>query len=256
MHFPTLSSYGVPLVSRKKPLRASSVLEFLRPNTSNVTSGPSGHPSSGIDAISGHISSGGSPVFSYICSFCSELSIFTLLIITLDRLFTILVPFHLKIRLTFTSARVSMLIVWFFVLSIALTPFLPISYFEHFYGRSGVCLALHITPEPFPGFEYSLFIFLGVNMSACLLIVLAYAGMYIVALKTHRAADQNPENNAVRNRKESRLARRMVLIISTNLACYLPISILSIMALANVAIPAEVRPFSSQIAKSEPSSLD
>jgi hypothetical protein len=31
---------------------------------------------------------------------------------------------------------------------------------RNFYGRSGVCLALHITPEKPSGWEYSVFVFL------------------------------------------------------------------------------------------------
>jgi relaxin family peptide receptor 2 len=160
----------------------------------------------------------------------------TLLVITLDRLLTILLPFHIAFRLTYTSARMMMLCIWLFVLLIALAPFLPFHYFDNFYGRSGVCLALHITPQRFPGWEYSIFIFLALNMLACILIILSYCAMYAVALKTGKAVQPSPQ----KNRKESRLARRMIVIILTNLACYLPISVMSLLALADVSIPEEV----------------
>ncbi|OWA49972.1 G-protein coupled receptor GRL101 [Hypsibius exemplaris] len=166
----------------------------------------------------------------------SELSILTLLVITLDRLLTILLPFHIAFRLTYTSARFMMASIWVFVLLIAMVPFLPLPYFDNFYGRSGVCLALHITPHRFPGWEYSVFIFLALNMLACILIILSYCIMYAVALRTGKAVHPSPQ----KNRKEARLARRMIVIILTNLGCYLPISIMSLLALSEVFIPEEV----------------
>ena len=39
-----------------------------------------------------------------------------------------------------------------------------------FYGRSGVCLALHITPDYPPGWEYSVFVFLGESISVVTII--------------------------------------------------------------------------------------
>ncbi|GAV01355.1 hypothetical protein RvY_12079-2 [Ramazzottius varieornatus] len=172
-------------------------------------------------------------VFSTVSS---ELSIFTLLLITLDRLLTILLPFHIDLRLSYASARIAVLLLWISVWTIALIPLLPLPYFQNFYGRSGVCLALHITPDRSPGWEYAVFIFLGLNMLACVLIILSYAGMYGVALRTHRAVEPSPQ----KSRQEARLARRMVLIVLTSLACYLPLSIMSLLALAGVSMPEEV----------------
>ncbi|XP_055343618.1 G-protein coupled receptor GRL101-like [Paramacrobiotus metropolitanus] len=175
-------------------------------------------------------------VVGFLSTVSSELSLFTLLILTLDRLLTILLPFHLKVRLTFGSARAAMLGIWTGVLILALVPLLPVPYFQAFYARSGVCLALHITPQRHPGWEYSLFIFLALNMLVCVLIIVAYCFMYAVTLRTRRAVDQA----AGGGRKEARIARRMLLIILTNVACVLPISVLSLLALAEVRVPDEM----------------
>ena len=150
---------------------------------------------------------------------------------------TILLPFHIDLRLSYSSARIAVLCLWVCAWTIALIPFLPIDYFHNFYGRSGVCLALHITPDRFPGWEYAVFIFLALNLVACFLIIVSYAGMYGVALRTHRAAEPSPQ----KSRQEARLARRMVLIVLTSLACYLPLAIMSLLTLAGVSIPEEVK---------------
>lgn len=58
-------------------------------------------------------------------------------------------------------------------------PLLPIKYFNsQFYSRSGVCLALHITRERSPGWEYSVAIFIVINMLAFLIILSCYCCMY------------------------------------------------------------------------------
>ena len=51
--------------------------------------------------------------------------------------------------------------VWALVILLAALPLSNLEYFDNFYGRSGVCLALHITNEKPNGWEYSVFIFLG-----------------------------------------------------------------------------------------------
>ena len=53
-----------------------------------------------------------------------------------------------------------MILVWGGVAVIAIFPLMGLEYFRNFYGRSGVCLALHITPARPPGWEYSVAIFL------------------------------------------------------------------------------------------------
>ena len=53
-----------------------------------------------------------------------------------------------------------MTMVWVVVLWISALPLLGWDYFQQFYGRSGVCLALHVTPARPPGWQYSVAIFL------------------------------------------------------------------------------------------------
>ncbi|MPD04693.1 G-protein coupled receptor GRL101 [Portunus trituberculatus] len=55
--------------------------------------------------------------------------------------------------------------VWLVSLLLAAVPLFDMPYFKDFYGRSGVCLALHITNEKPNGWEYSVFIFIGMFLS-------------------------------------------------------------------------------------------
>lgn len=79
-------------------------------------------------------------------------------VITVDRLITIKFPFDV---LEPSVVRGVMAGVWVCVGALAALPLSRLDYFGNFYGRSGVCLALHITNEKPDGWEYAVFIFLG-----------------------------------------------------------------------------------------------
>lgn len=81
--------------------------------------------------------------------------------ITLDRLTILLSPYGMR-RVNEGLAKWTMVGVWVVAFLLAAVPlFSSLPYFANFYGRSGVCLALHITDEKPNGWEYSVFIFLG-----------------------------------------------------------------------------------------------
>ncbi|KAK7081398.1 hypothetical protein SK128_018118, partial [Halocaridina rubra] len=101
----------------------------------------------------------------------------------------------------------------------------------NFYGRSGVCLALHITHEKPNGWEYSVFIFLVLNLVSFCIIALSYWGMYRAARSSSAAVRSDQQ------RRETNMARKMTLIVVTDAACWLPIIFLGIVSLAGVRIP-------------------
>lgn len=184
---------------------------------------------------------------SYWCQFAgflstlsSELSVFTLTVITLDRFITITFPFSIK-RLTLNNTRLVMITVWLFCFMIAGLPLIKIDYFANFYGRSGVCLALHITNQRPNGWEYSVFVFLVLNFLSFASISLAYAWMYFVAQKSERAVNLSGRNQ---NRNSSNsMARRMMIIIMTDFFCWMPIITLGILSLIGLEFPPEVNQF-------------
>ncbi|BFZ20881.1 hypothetical protein BsWGS_23920 [Bradybaena similaris] len=157
--------------------------------------------------------------------FVSELSVLTLTIITLDRLVCILFPLRLT-RLSTRDATVAMVAVWLLVFVISVVPLLGIPYFLNFYGRSGVCLALHVTPARPPGWEFSVAVFLVLNFVSFLVIAASYIWMFIVAKET-RSAVRGPENKS-----DLAMARRMTLIVMTDFVCWVPIILLGFASLA------------------------
>ena len=108
----------------------------------------------------------------FLSTYSSEISVFTLVVITLDRFVAIIFPFRFN-RMTIRHARMVMVALWAGVAGVAAAPLVDVAYFRGFYGRSGVCLALHITPERPPGWEYSVFVFLALNFALLLVIFIA-----------------------------------------------------------------------------------
>ncbi|XP_068222848.1 G-protein coupled receptor GRL101-like [Palaemon carinicauda] len=169
----------------------------------------------------------------FFSTFSSELSVFTLTVITLERFVVIMFPFRVS-RLSMSWTKVIMGGVWVCVGLLAALPLVDIHYFRNFYGRSGVCLALHITHEKPNGWEYSVFVFLVLNFVSFCVIAVSYWGMYRAARSSSAAVRSDQQ------RRESSMARRMAVIVVTDAACWLPIILLGIISLAGVRIPPQV----------------
>ncbi|XP_065296526.1 uncharacterized protein [Dermacentor albipictus] len=181
---------------------------------------------------------------SALCKLCgflstlsSESSIFTLVLITADRLICISFPFSV---VRFGLRRTYQLIAaaWATAAAIAALPLVVQPYFQgEFYARSGVCLALHITSQKPSGWEYSVAVFFCANLFAFASIVAAYAYMYLsirrskTAVKRHTA---RPPQAA-----DSLVGRQMALIVFTNSLCWFPMIVMGLMAMSGVRIPGE-----------------
>ena len=127
-----------------------------------------------------------------ISTISSEVSVLTLTVVTLDRLVCIVFPFRFR-RWSMKKVVVIMIVVWTIGFGIALAPLLYDPYFYdyqhnvHFFGRSAVCLPLQLSSERPSGWQYSVFVFLVLNGSSFMFILLAYVFMYHSIVKTASA---------------------------------------------------------------------
>lgn len=170
----------------------------------------------------------------FLSTFSSELSVFSLTIITLHRLSSIVFPFRIK-DMEFTRAVWVMCVSWGLVAFLAALPLCGVAYFGNFYGRSGVCLALHITPDKPSGWEYSVFIFLGLNFVSFITIMVSYGVMFNVARKTQKAAMRS-----LKSKGSDSMARRMSVIVFTDFCCWVPIILLGLASLSGAYVPTSV----------------
>uniref|UniRef100_A0A803J6G0 Lutropin-choriogonadotropic hormone receptor n=1 Tax=Xenopus tropicalis TaxID=8364 RepID=A0A803J6G0_XENTR len=151
--------------------------------------------------------------------FASELSVYTLTVITLERWHTITYAMQLDRKLRLRHAILIMLGGWIFSLVIAMLPLVGVSN----YIKVSICLPMDIeTPL---SQAYIIFI-LVLNVIAFIIICACYIKIYI--------AVQNPE--LAPTNKDTKLAKKMAVLIFTDFTCMAPISFFAISAAFKVPL--------------------
>lgn len=105
----------------------------------------------------------------------SEVSVLTLMFISLERYFIIVYPYSFQ-RIKARRAILVLIFIWIIGTILAVLPIIPVAYFGNFYGSNGVCFPLHLHEPKMKGWEYSAFVFLGINTTAFVVIVVSYTG--------------------------------------------------------------------------------
>lgn len=102
-----------------------------------------------------------------------------------------------------------------------------------FSGRSSVCLPLQLSTERLAGWEYSVALFIALNLAAFLFILAAYIAIVVKVSNSQRKIKAHGESktNSSNLKRESALARRVFAIILTDFSCWVPVIIMSILAL-------------------------
>nr|XP_038032329.1 lutropin-choriogonadotropic hormone receptor isoform X2 [Anas platyrhynchos] len=151
--------------------------------------------------------------------FASELSVYTLTVITIERWHTITYAMQLDRKLRLRHAVPIMLGGWVFSILIAVLPLLGVSS----YMKVSICLPMDI--ETGLSQAYILLI-LVLNVVAFIVICACYIKIYI--------AVQNPE--LVAANKDTKVAKRMAILIFTDFTCMAPISFFAISAAFKVPL--------------------
>ncbi|XP_014732877.1 PREDICTED: lutropin-choriogonadotropic hormone receptor [Sturnus vulgaris] len=151
--------------------------------------------------------------------FASELSVYTLTVITLERWHTITYAMQLDRKLRLRHAVPIMLGGWLFSIGIAVLPLFGVSS----YMKVSICLPMDI--ETGLSQAYILLI-LVLNVVAFIVICACYIKIYI--------AVQNPE--LVAANKDTKVAKRMAILIFTDFTCMAPISFFAISAAFKVPL--------------------
>ncbi|KAG8182166.1 hypothetical protein JTE90_017120 [Oedothorax gibbosus] len=174
---------------------------------------------------------------SWQCNMCgflstlsSESSVLILTVITIDRYTSILYPLSLK-RRTIVSASFAMGAVWSVAILFAALPMMNLEYYgDEFYGNNGVCLPLHIH-EPFgQAWEYSTFLFCGLNLVAFLFILFAYISMFFSISRSKIGL------RSTQQLQDRTIAKRFAFIVGTDFLCWVPIVLIKVIAMSGVEI--------------------
>ena len=156
----------------------------------------------------------------------NEASVFTLTLITLDRYISITFPLFRR-RKSFKFAMMNVCIIWTISLLLSLFPVTFSGYFgNYFYKDNAVCVPFHLHRPWAKGWEYSTFLFLGLNLAAFSFICFAYIHMFIAIKRSTKTVRSHFEN------KERTLVKRFFFIILTDFLCWMPIIIIKFIALS------------------------
>ncbi|XP_075743220.1 G-protein coupled receptor rickets [Rhipicephalus microplus] len=149
----------------------------------------------------------------------SELSVYTLSVITMERNYAITHAMHLNKRLSLKHAGYIMGCGWAFALVMALLPLLGVSDYRKF----AVCLPFETEDSP-TSLAYVVFLIL-INGVAFLILMGCYLKMYC-AIRGSQAWNSN----------DSRIAKRMALLVFTDFLCWAPIAFFSLTAVAGIQL--------------------
>lgn len=144
----------------------------------------------------------------------SELSVYTLAVITLERNYAITHAMHLNKRLSLKHASYIMLCGWIFAGVMASLPLFGVSDYRKF----ATCLPFETTTSTW-SLVYVVFLMF-INGVAFFILMGCYLKMYC-AIRGSQAWNSN----------DSRIAKRMALLVFTDLLCWAPIAFVSLTAI-------------------------
>ncbi|XP_049626327.1 thyrotropin receptor [Suncus etruscus] len=148
--------------------------------------------------------------------FASELSVYTLTVITLERWYAITFAMRLDRKIRLRHAYIIMIGGWIGCFLLAVLPLMGISS----YSKVSICLPMD-TETPV-ALAYIIFVLL-LNIVAFVIVCFCYVKIYITV--------RNPQYNP--GDKDTKIAKRMAILIFTNFMCMAPISFYALSALMN-----------------------
>uniref|UniRef100_A0A8C5WKS5 Thyrotropin receptor n=1 Tax=Leptobrachium leishanense TaxID=445787 RepID=A0A8C5WKS5_9ANUR len=148
--------------------------------------------------------------------FASEFSVYTLTMITLERWYAITFAMRLDRKIRLRHALLIMLGGWMFCFFIALLPLVGISS----YIKVSICLPMDT--ESILSQAYIIFILM-LNIAAFICICVCYIKIYITV--------RNPQYQS--GNKDTKIAKRMAVLIFTDFVCMAPISFYALSAIMN-----------------------
>ncbi|XP_046990869.1 thyrotropin receptor-like, partial [Schistocerca americana] len=159
----------------------------------------------------------GCQVAGFLTVFASQLSVYTLSVVTLERWFAITYAIYLNKRLSLRAAAQVMAGGWLYALGVATLPLVGVSN----YSSTSICLPMEARRA---GDVAYLVVLLAGNGLAFLMVAVCYAQIYAsLGRDTRHAAPRSGELT---------VANKMALLVFTDFACWAPIAFFGLTAVA------------------------
>ncbi|XP_030841035.1 G-protein coupled receptor GRL101-like [Strongylocentrotus purpuratus] len=189
-------------------------------------------------------------IAGFISVLSSETSVFLLVLLSLDRFICVVFPFS-NWRLGVVSTRVAIGVIWLVSVLLSVGGVLLNNLNPDAYGLSDVCVGLPfirkstdireeddtwtsnqygipysttIAGSTVSTWKYSIVLFLGINLCGFVVIFLSYIAIFIKARFVRAEVGQTNQSAT-----EIKMALKMLLIVGTDLFCWMPIIILGIL---------------------------
>ena len=150
---------------------------------------------------------GGCQAAGFITIFGSQLSIYTLTVITLERWYAISHAIHLTKRLRLRQASLIMIGGWLYAMIMAMLPLLGVSGYE----TTSICLPMRVKNVLDQGYVIALLV---LNALAFIVIFACYLDMFCKVRGNNTTARSN----------DATIAKRMAILVFTDFVCFFPIA--------------------------------
>ncbi|KAI8508767.1 G-protein coupled receptor, partial [Branchiostoma belcheri] len=169
----------------------------------------------------------------FLAMLSSEVSVLLLTYMSVERFLCVVFPYRDR-RPNVRQAAAVLMAIWLSGFFLAFSPLIGhgLGYFDNFYGSNGVCFPLHLHQPYLEGWEYSAFIFLGVNFTSLVIILAAYTGMFVSIQRTRRSIASSFTTFG-----DMSFATRFFFIVLTDSLVWIPITVLKFLAFTSLKIP-------------------
>ncbi|XP_067941791.1 follicle-stimulating hormone receptor-like isoform X2 [Watersipora subatra] len=152
----------------------------------------------------------------FITIFSSELSVYTLSVITLERWYAISHAIHLTKRMQMKQAIIIMLVGWIFSAGVAVLPLVGFSGYQ----ETSICLPFKYEDT---GDKVYIWTLLVLNLGAFCLVLFCYLSIFVQVRGSNASMAS-----------DTYLARRMALLVMTDFLCWGPVAIVSALSAGGV----------------------
>lgn len=163
--------------------------------------------------------SGGCQAFGFIALFATQLSLCTLVLITIERFLLIIFALQVGNQMKLSHAKIAVAGAWLYSFIVAI---LPVTGQVSSYSKIAICLPVDIPTKVATGYIVWLLVAYIVTF---FVIVACYLKMYVSISRSGRPGSHT------RHTIDVQVAQRMAMIIFSNFLCWLPISIAGFIAL-------------------------
>ena len=161
----------------------------------------------------------------FLSTLSSEVSAFTICLITHDRYLVVKFPFG-KTNYNHYSTILSCALLWLFGILLAAIPLLPATSHWEYYSQTGVCVPLPFTTgENFKGYMYSFSIMIMLNfvVFACIAV-----GQVAIFWTIRESAVEGSSKDS--GSRDNVIARRLTSVVVSDFLCWFPVCLLGALA--------------------------